>query len=69
MKKNGTYILLSLLAIMIAIIIVSDFNATKAKKGKANPYALDISEFQKVLDFGRKDVQNKKGKTVCRFVV
>ena len=22
-----------------------------------------------ILDFGRKDVQNKKGKTVCRFVV
>ena len=25
--------------------------------------------FYNILDFGRKDVQNKKGKTVCRFVV
>jgi len=32
-------------------------------------YDYDIPEYVMGLDFGRKDVQNKKGKTVCRFVV
>jgi len=44
-----------------------------------HPKQSSINDFRKdnythfedlfLLDFGRKDVQNKKGKTVCRFVV
>ena len=48
MKKNGIYFLLILLAMVAGAIIVSDFNATKAKKARANPFALDISEFETV---------------------
>lgn len=48
MKKNGIYILLTALAIAIGVIIVADFNATQRKKARANPYALDISEYESV---------------------
>lgn len=48
MNKNLIYIILTALAMVIAAIIIADFNGAKAKKARANPYALDISSFQTV---------------------
>ncbi len=48
MKQKAIYIFLSFLALAIGVMIVIDFNSTRNKKGKGNPYALDLEPFRTV---------------------